>query len=108
MATFSLQGPELGRVQLLIHADVGTDYAAPRNATIGYTITDRDGRMVDSQVGEARLPPIMNGVPSALQFTAGASLPPGEYTLKLAVERGRSHRHGRTRVPRRACATRAR
>ncbi len=27
----------------------------------------------------------MNGVPSALQFTGGASVPPGEYTLKLAV-----------------------
>ena len=57
VATFSLQGPEQGRVQLLIHADIGTDYAAPRNATIGYAISDGEGRMVDSQVGEARLPP---------------------------------------------------
>jgi VWFA-related protein len=88
VATFSLQGPERGRVQLLIHADIGTDYPSPRNATVGYSITDRDGRMVDSQVGEGRLPPIMNGVPSALQFTAGASVPPGDYTLKLAVNEG--------------------
>jgi VWFA-related protein len=88
VATFSLQGPELGRVQLLIHADIGTDYPTSRPVTVGYAISDRDGRMVDSRVGEARLPPIMNGVPSALQFTAGASLPPGEYTLKLAVREG--------------------
>lgn len=88
VATFSLQGPEPDRVQLLIHADVGTDYPSPRNATVGYAITDRDGRMVDSQVGEARLPPVMNGVPSPLQFTGGASLPPGDYTLKLAVNEG--------------------
>ncbi|HUR36146.1 MAG TPA: VWA domain-containing protein [Vicinamibacterales bacterium] len=88
VATFSLQGPEPGKVQLLIHADIGSDYAAPRNATVGYAITDRDGRMVDSQIGEARLPPVMNGVPSALQFTGGASVPPGEYTLKLAVNEG--------------------
>ena len=27
VATFALQGPERGKVQLLIHADVGTDYA---------------------------------------------------------------------------------
>jgi tetratricopeptide (TPR) repeat protein len=88
IATFSLQGPEQDRVQVLIHADIGTDYASPRGATIGYSITDRDGRMVDSQVGEGRLPPIMNGVPSPLQFTAGASLPPGDYLLKLAVNEG--------------------
>ena len=88
VATFSLQGPEVGKVQLLIHADIGTDYAAPKMATVGYTISDADGRMVDSRIGEARLPPVMTGVPSALQFTAGASLPPGEYTLKLAVNEG--------------------
>jgi len=88
VATFSLQGPEQGKVQLLIHADVGTDYSAPRNVTIAYSVTDREGRMMDSQVGEARLPPIMNGVPSPLQFTAGSSVPPGEYTLKVAVNEG--------------------
>jgi VWFA-related protein len=88
VATFSLEGPEQDRVQLLIHADVGTDYATPRNVTVGYAISDRDGRIVYSQVGEARLPPIMNGVPSALQFTAGASVPAGDYTLKVAVNEG--------------------
>ncbi|MFN7980408.1 MAG: VWA domain-containing protein [Vicinamibacterales bacterium] len=88
VTTFSLQGPEVGKVQILIHADIGTDYSSPRNATVGYAIIDNEGRMVDSQLGEARLPPVMNGVPSALQFTGGASVPPGEYTLKLAVNEG--------------------
>lgn len=88
VATFSLQGPEQDKVQLLIHADIGTDYPSPRMATVGYSITDEEGRMVEGRVGEARLPPIMNGVPSALQFTGGASLPPGKYTLKVAVNEG--------------------
>ena len=39
-------------------------------------------------MADARLQPIMNGVPSPLQYTAGASLPPGEYTLKLAIAEG--------------------
>ena len=30
----------------------------------------------------------MTGVPSPLQYTAGASLPPGDYTLKFAVVEG--------------------
>jgi VWFA-related protein len=88
VASFSLKGPESDRLQLLIHADVGTDYAAPRLVTIGYTISDAKGRVVESQASDARLAPVMNGVPSALQFSAGASVPPGEYSLKLAVVDG--------------------
>src|SRR5205814_2435183 len=85
---FSLKGPEAEKLQLLIHGDIGTDYSASRAVVFGYTITDASGRVVESQAGDARLPPIMNGVPSALQFSAGASLPPGEYSLKLAVVDG--------------------
>jgi VWFA-related protein len=88
VATFSLKGPEPGKLQLLIHADVGADYSASRVVALGYTISDSTGRIVESQGGDARLPPIMNGVPSALQYSAGASLPPGEYSLKLAVVDG--------------------
>ena len=73
---------------MLIHADVGTDYSSSRLVSLGYVITDRDGRTVDSQAATARLPPVMSGVPSALQFSGGASLPPGEYLLKLAVAEG--------------------
>jgi VWFA-related protein len=88
VATYSLQGPEAGRVQLLIHADVGTDYSSARQVSLGYVITDMEGRPVDRHSSTARLPPVMNGVPSSLQFSAGASLPPGEYAMKLAVAEG--------------------
>jgi VWFA-related protein len=88
VASFSLKGPESGRLQLLIHADVGTDYAAPRVVTLGYTISDASGRVVETQASDARLAPVMNGVPSPLQFSAGTSLPPGDYSLKLAVVDG--------------------
>jgi len=88
VATFSLRGPDPSKVQLLIHADVGEDYTSSRVVALGYVITDPDGRVVDSQAADARLPPVMNGVPSPLQFTGGASLDPGKYTLKLAVLEG--------------------
>jgi VWFA-related protein len=88
VATFSLKGPEVSKIQLLIHADIGTDYAGSKMAALAYVIADRSGRIVDSQVLDARLPPVMNGVPSPLQFTGGASLEPGDYTLKLAVAEG--------------------
>lgn len=88
VATFALQGPEQGRVQLLIHADIGHDYAAPTTVSVGYAIVDAAGRTVETRSMDSRLPPVVNGVPSALQFVAGASLPPGEYTLKLAAAEG--------------------
>src|SRR5262249_47604035 len=88
VATFSLQGPERSKVQLLIHADIGTDYTAAKRLSIAYAITDADGRTSDSQTTDARVAPIMTGVPSPLQSVAGATLPPGDYTLKLVVADG--------------------
>jgi VWFA-related protein len=88
VASFALQGPERGKVQLLIHADVGTDYPASKVVSVGYVITDSNGRVVDNKAADMRLLPVMTGVPSPLQFTAGASLAPGDYTLKLAAAEG--------------------
>jgi VWFA-related protein len=88
VASFSLQGPERDKVQIVIHVDVGSDYAASKPVAVGYLIVDRSGRVVDTHAEAIRLLPVMNGVPSPLQFTAGASLAPGEYTLKLAAAEG--------------------
>jgi VWFA-related protein len=88
VASFALQGPEKDRVQILIHADIGNDYPGSKVVSVGYIITDANGRMVDNKSTDMRLLPVMNGVPSALQFTAGASLPPGDYTLKLGAAEG--------------------
>jgi Tfp pilus assembly protein PilF len=89
LIAFSLRGPEASKVQLLIHADVGANYANSRVVSLGYIISSKkDGKVVDSQLGDGRLPPIMAGVPSPLQYSGGASLDPGEYTIKFAVAEG--------------------
>ena len=88
VATFTLQGPERAKLQLLIHADIGTEYASARRMALGYVITDAQGRTVDSQAADVRLAPAMAGVPSSLEYVAGASVAPGEYTLRLAVADG--------------------
>jgi VWFA-related protein len=88
VATFALQGPERDKVQVLIHADIGTDYAASKVTTVAYTIVDSAGRVVENKAFDARLLPVMTGVPSPLQYKTGASLVPGDYTLKLAVVEG--------------------
>jgi VWFA-related protein len=88
VASFSLQGPDPTKIQLLIHAAVGSGYTTSKVVSFGYVITDRDGHIVESLAGDARLPPVMNGVPSSLQYNLGSSLPPGDYTLKLGVAEG--------------------
>ena len=88
VASFALQGPERDKVQLLIHADVGTDYPSSK-VDLGRLRHHRQERpLVDSKAADMRLLPVMSGVPSPLQYTAGASLPPGDYTLKLAAVEG--------------------
>ena len=101
VASFALQGPERDRVQLLIHADIGTDYASSKVISVGYIIFDREGRMVDSKAADMRLLPIMTGVPSPLQYTAGASLPPGRVHDEARGRRRRPRRHRRAPDPRR-------
>ena len=88
VATFALRGPEQGKVQLLIRAEVGIDYLRPRNAVVGYVIVDRDGNSLETRTANALLTPVMNGVPGPLQYAGGASLAPGQYTLKVAVAEG--------------------
>src|SRR5262249_60905438 len=88
VAAFALQVPEKDRVQILVHADIGTAYSASKVVSVGYMITDRSGRLVDNKSTMMRLLPVMTGVPSALQYAAGASLPAGDYTIKLAAVEG--------------------
>ncbi len=88
VVTFSLRDQDPTKVQLLIHADVGQQYTANRQIAVAYVIADENGRDVTSLGASARVGPVMNGVPSPLLYTAGASLPPGDYTLKLAVAEG--------------------
>jgi VWFA-related protein len=85
---FALRGPDASKIQLLIHADIGSSYAAPARVSVAYAVVDQQGRPVDGQLSETRLAPIAAGVPSTLAFTAGASVDPGDYTIKIAVAEG--------------------
>ena len=76
------------RVQLLVHAEVGAGYAEPQNIAIGFTLTDREGRVVGGQLGVTSLAPPVAGVPSSLPYVAGANVSPGDYTIRIAAADG--------------------
>jgi hypothetical protein len=77
VATFPLQGPDPAKIQLLVHAAAGSDYSTSKIVTVAYTLTDAQGRIVESLGGDSRLQPVMNGVPSLLQYDIASSVPPG-------------------------------
>ena len=85
---FAFRGLESGKVRLLIHADIGTNYSSPQRLSIGYYVVDKDGKTLDGQVSEVRLAPEVNGIPSPLAFSGGASVDPGDYTIKMAIADG--------------------
>ncbi|HEX4347697.1 MAG TPA: VWA domain-containing protein, partial [Vicinamibacterales bacterium] len=89
VATFSVREPESSKVQVIVHADIGADYANTEPVSVGYTLVDeKTGRQVIGEEADARLSPVMRGVPSSLQFVTSISVDPGDYRLTMAAADG--------------------
>ena len=85
---FAFRGLEAGKIRLLVHADIGSGYTTPQRLSVGYYVVDKDGKSLDGTVSDVRLAPAMAGVPSPVTFSGGASVDPGDYTVKIAVADG--------------------
>ena len=83
-----MRGPSGKDVQLMIHAEVGADYTEQQTVVLGFVIADTRGKVVQRRAGNSALRPSIPGEPSALQVTTSVTLPPGDYTMKLAVADG--------------------
>lgn len=84
----SFRDADRSKVQLLVHAEVGAAYVEAQNVAIGFTVTDREGRVVGGQLGVASLAPAVPNLPSPLAYEAGANVAPGDYTLRVAAADG--------------------
>ena len=85
---FSFRGLDAGKVRLLIHTEIGSGYTAPQRMPVAYYVFDKTGKSVDGQMTDVRLSPAANGVPSAVIFTGGASVDPGDYIIKVVAADG--------------------
>jgi VWFA-related protein len=85
---FTLRGPDAARLQLLIHLEIGAGYATAARVAVAYAVFDRDGRAADGQVTDSRLEPMLPGMPSPIEYVAGAGVGAGEYTVKVAAADG--------------------
>ena len=88
VASYSVRASGGKDVQLMIHAEIGADYTEPKNVVLGFVIADANDRIVQRRAGNSTLRPGLPGEPSALQVTTSVNLPPGDYTMKLAVADG--------------------
>ena len=88
IAAFAFGGQERGKVQLVVRAEIGEGYSSPLSMVVGYLLLGADGKVVDSRGVERELMPLIDGVPSALQFAATISVNPGEYVLRITATDG--------------------
>jgi VWFA-related protein len=99
-AAFAMRGSDAGHLQLLVHAEAGTGYTAPRAVVTAIDVVDAQGQSVVQELKGATLAPSIPGVPSPLTFTAGLPVAPGEYVVRLAIVDG--DRAGSLEIPVRA------
>jgi VWFA-related protein len=88
VASFAMRGPGGKDVQLMIHAEVGADYTEQKTVVLGFVIAGAGDKVVQRRAGNSTLRPSIPGEASALQMTTSVNLPPGDYTMKLAVADG--------------------
>jgi len=88
VASFAMRGQGGKDVQLMIHAEVGADHTEQKTVVVGFVIADAGDKVVQRRAGNSTLRPSIPGEASALQMTTSVNLPPGDYTMKLAVADG--------------------
>ena len=88
VASFAMRGQGGKDVQLMIHAEVGADYTEQKTVVVGFVIAGAGDKVVQRRAGNSTLRPSIPGEASALQMTTSVNLPPGDYTMKLAVADG--------------------
>jgi hypothetical protein len=99
-AAFAMRGSDAEHLQLLVHAEAGSAYTAPRVVVTAVDVVDAQGQSVVQELKGATLAPTIPGLPSPLAFTAGLPVVPGEYVVRLAVIDG--DRAGSLEIPVRA------
>lgn len=85
VATYSLRKPGSQTVKVVVTTEFGRNAVAGEEASIGYVVLDDKGKIVASAITQNKAEPVRSGAPGPLQATSLVDVPPGRYTLRLAV-----------------------
>ena len=85
VATYSLRSPGLQTVRVVATAEFGRTAAEPEDASMAYAVVAPDGKTVGTSFSTNRATPVRSDGTGRLQATTIFEIPPGRYTLRLAV-----------------------
>jgi VWFA-related protein len=84
VATFNMRTAGAPTVKVIVTAEFG-QAAATEQASLGYVVMTDAGKVVTSGAHQSQAPLLHPGKPGPLQTTTAVEVPPGKYTLRLAV-----------------------
>jgi VWFA-related protein len=85
VATYNLRKPGSQAVKVVVTTEFGRNAVGGEDASIGYLVLDEKGKVIASAVTRNKAVPVRAGAPGPLQATSVVDVPPGRYTLRLAV-----------------------
>ena len=83
VATHNLREPGDSNLRIAVSSEIGRGFHDPTRVAIGYAVRAPDGAVVATALQDRVLTPGTSGAP--LQAIGLVSVPPGRYTLRLAV-----------------------
>jgi VWFA-related protein len=85
IATYNLRAPGGDKVRVLVASDIGRLESGALDTILGYLVRSSQGKTVASAVHTTRAEPMDGAGPGPVHATVAVDLPPGKYSLKLAV-----------------------
>src|SRR5262249_41545764 len=67
VSTYTMRGSETGKVQILVHAQIGTDKKEATLTSVAYVIEDTGGTTLEARVFDKPLNPAIVDMPSPLE-----------------------------------------
>ena len=85
VATYNMRSPGSPAVKVVVTTEFGRNAVEGEDASIGYLVLDDKGKVITSAITQNKAVPVRAGTPGPLQATSLVDVPPGRYTLRLAV-----------------------
>jgi Flp pilus assembly protein TadD len=85
VSTYSLRAPAGDKVRVVVASDIGRKETATLQATVGYVVSNVQGKVLVSAFTPTTADLLDPGTPGAVHSTVAIDLVPGKYRLKLAI-----------------------
>lgn len=85
VATYNLRTPGAPTVKVVVTTEFGRNATTEEDATVAYIVLTDKGKVAGTSITTNKATPVRTGGAGPLQATTMIEVPPGRYTLRLAV-----------------------